>query len=255
MEFNALAAKETSALLARVLENASQASRKRVDALRAALDSATKALEQSAASAADFERDIDEVVKRISKAAAAEADAKLKHLSAEARKIADALRSELADVIGEKEALAISLKDARTQLDTIRGELQAEQKQAQAAQKQLADLTASVKKLESAKVEATTAREKEAAARAAAESELQTLKSQIDGARKDAKRAATDLEVAVADKRKAEAAATAANSQAQAAEAKLSAVTTLFKTSAARVQALDARQHGLAEARLARLHR
>jgi hypothetical protein len=242
MEFNALAAKETSALLARVLENASQASRKRVDALRAALDSATKALEQSVASAPDFERDVDEVVKRISKAAAAEADAKLKHLSAEARKIADALRAELADVIGEKEALAISLKDARAQLDTIRGELQAEQKQAQAVQKQLTDLTASVKKLESAKAEATTGREKEAAARAAAETELHTLKSQIDGARKEAKRATTDLEAAVADKRKAEAAATAANSQAQAAEAKLSAVTTLFKTSAARVQALEREQ-------------
>jgi hypothetical protein len=242
MEFNALAAKETSALLARVLENASQTSRKRVDALRAALDSATKALEQSVASPPDFERDVDEVVKRISKAAAAEADAKLKHLSAEARKIADALRSELADVIGEKEALAISLKDARTQLDTIRGELQTEQKQAQAVQKQLADLTASVKKIEAAKAEATAGREKESAARAAAESELHTLKSQIDGARKEAKRATTDLEAAVADKRKAEGAATAANSQAQAAEAKLSAVTTLFKTSAARVQALEREQ-------------
>jgi hypothetical protein len=242
MEFTALAAKETSALLARVLENASQASRKRVDALRAALDSATKALEQSAGSAPDFERDLDEVVKRISKAAAAEADAKLKHLSAEARKIADALRAELADVIGEKEALAISLKDSRAQLETIRGELQAEQKQAQAVQKQFAELTASVKKLESAKAEAAAGREKEAAARAAAESELHTLKSQVDGARKEAKRATTDLETAVADKRKAEAAATAANSQAQAAEAKLSAVTTLFKTSAARVQALEREQ-------------
>jgi hypothetical protein len=242
MEFTALAAKETSALLARVLENASQASRKRVDALRAALDSATKALEQSVASPPDFEREVDEVVKRISKAAAAEADAKLKHLSAEARKIADALRAELADVIGEKEALAISLKDARAQLDTIRGELQAEQKQAQTIQKQLADVTASVKKLESAKAEAIAAREKDAAGRAAAESELHTLRSQIDGARKEAKRAATDLEAAVAEKRKAEAAATAANSQAQAAEAKLSAVTTLFKTSAARVQALEREQ-------------
>lgn len=242
MEFSALAAKETSALLTRVLENASQASLKRVDALRAALETASKALEQAVGSAPDFERDVDEVVKRITKAAAAEADAKLKHLSAEARKIADALRAELADVIGEKEALAISMKDARAQLEAARGELQAEQKQAQSVQKQIADLTATVKKMESAKAEATAARDKEAAARASIENELQTIKSQIDGARKEAKRAATDLEAAVADKRKAEAAASAANSQAQAAEAKLSAVTTLFKTSAARVQALEREQ-------------
>ena len=43
-------------------------------------------------------------------------------------------------------------------------------------------------------------------------------------------------------RRKAEVAFNAANSQAQAAEAKLSAVTTLFKTSAARVQALEREQ-------------
>ncbi len=242
MEFSAFTAKETSALLTRALETASQTSLKRVDALRTALETASKALEQAVAAPPDFDRDVDEVVKRISKAAAAEADAKLKHLSAEARKIADALRAELADVIGEKEALAISLKDARAQLEAARADLQSEQKQAQAAQKQFAELSASVKKIESAKADAVAARDKEAAARATAESELQGIKSQIDSARKDAKRAAADLETAVADKRKAEAAASAATSQAQAAEAKLSAVTTLFKTSAARVQVLEREQ-------------
>src|SRR5206468_12804882 len=113
MEFNALAAKETSALLKRVLGTTSQTSLKRVDALRAALETAAKALEEAVGTTPDFERDVEEVVSRISKAAAAEADARLKHLSAEARKITDALRAELADVIGEKEALAISLKDSR----------------------------------------------------------------------------------------------------------------------------------------------
>jgi hypothetical protein len=242
MEFNALAAKETSALLARVLDNASQASLKRVDALRAALETASKAVENVVSATPDYERDVEELVKKISKAAAAEADVRLKHLSAEARKITDALRAELADVIGEKEALAISMKDARAQLDGLRSELQAEQKQTQAVQKQLADLNGSIKKLESAKADAVAAREKESAARASAEGELQTLRSQVDTIRKEAKRAATDLEAAVAEKRKAEVAATAANSQAQAADAKLSAVTTLFKTSAARVQALEREQ-------------
>ncbi len=242
MEFNTFAAKETSALLTRVLGTASQASQKRVEALRAALETASKAFEQAAAATPDFEQDVDEVVKKISKAAAAETDARMKQLSAEARKIADALRAELADVIGEKEALAISLKDSRAQLDGLRGELQAEQKQSQAAQKQLADLNAALKKSEAARADATAARDKESAARTSAESELHTLRSQIETVRKEAKRAATDLEAAVADKRKAEVAASAANSQAQAAEAKLSAVTTLFKTSAARVQVLEREQ-------------
>lgn len=242
MEFSALAAKETSALLTRVLGTASQTSLKRVDALRAAIETAAKALEEAVASTPDIDRDVDELAKKLAKIAAAETDARLKHLSAEARKITDALRAELAEVVGEKEALAISLKDARAQLDTVRGELQAEQKQFQTAQKQLAEITASAKKLESARADAIAARDKEATARAAAENELHSLRSHHDKLTKEAKRAVADAEAAIADKRKAEVGLNAANSQAQAADAKLNAVTTLFKTSAARVQALEREQ-------------
>jgi hypothetical protein len=242
MEFSALAAKETSALLTRILGTASQTSLKRVEALRAALETATKALEDAVASPPNLDRDVDELAKKLGKIAAAETDARLKHLSAEARKITDALRAELAEVVGEKEALAISLKDARTQLDTIKGEFQAEQKQGQILQKQLAEITASSKKLEAARADAAAARDKEATGRAAAESELHSLRSQQDKLTKEAKRALADAESAIADKRKAEVGLNAANSQAQAAEAKLNAVTTLFKTSAARVQALEREQ-------------
>jgi hypothetical protein len=248
MEFSALAAKETSALLTRALETAAKASLDRVDALRATLDSASKALEAAIAAPPDVERDLDDLVKRLTKAAAAEADVRLKHLSAEARKITDALRAELGEVIGEKDALAISLKDSRAQLDTLRAQLATEQKQAQAVQKELTEVHLSSKKLESAKAEAAAARDKEAAARAVAEGELHTLRGQLDSARKDAKRTSTEAEVAVSEKRKAEVALSAANSQAQAAEAKLSAVTTLFKTSAARVQALEREQEQQAAA-------
>ena len=141
MEFSALAAKETSALLTRALGKASEASLQRVDALRATLDAASKALEAAIVAPPDVERDVDELVGRLTKAAAAEADARLKHLSAEARKITDALRAELGEVTGEKEALAISLKDSRAQLDTVRSQLTVEQKQVQASQKVLQSLT------------------------------------------------------------------------------------------------------------------
>jgi hypothetical protein len=263
MEFSALASKETSALLTRLLDRTSKASLERVATLRAALDAASKALETSIATAPEIDADVEELVKRLSKAAAAEADVRLKHLSAEARRITDALRGELAEVIGEKDALAISLKDSRAQLESVRGQLAAEQKQSQAAQKELesvrgqlateqkqsqaaqkelAEAHSSNKKLEAAKAEAVAAREKEGAARAALESDLQGLRGQLETARKEAKRAAAEAEAAVAEKRKADVALSAANSQAQAAEAKLSAVTTLFKTSAARVQALEREQ-------------
>ncbi len=158
MEFSALAAKETSALLTRVLGTASKASLERVDALRAALDTASKALEGAITAAPDVQRDVDELVTRLTKAAAAEADARLKHLSAEARKITDALRAELGEVTGEKDALAISLKDSRTQLETVRSQLAAEQKQVQASQKELADARAAHNKLEAGRADAIAAR-------------------------------------------------------------------------------------------------
>lgn len=248
MEFSALAAKETSALLTRVLGAHSQASRERVEALRAAVDTASKALEAAVTASPNVEREVDELVTRLTKAAAAEADARLKHLSAEARKITDALKAELGEVIGEKDALAISLKDSRAQLDTVRGQFAAEQKLVQSAQKELAEAHSATRKLETIKAEAVAARDKEAGARTAAETELHTLRGQVEGARKDIKRATAERDAAVADKGRADVALSAANSQAQAAEAKLSAVTTLFKTSAARVQALEREQerHGAA---------
>jgi len=253
MEFNALAAKETSALLHRVLGTASQASRQKIDALRAALDAAARELESSIALTADVEQDVEELVKRLAKAATADTEARLKHLSAEARKITDALRSELADATTEKDKLSASLGDARADLDETRTQLQNEQKQAAAFRKELSEVQAANKKLESARAEAIAAKEKHEKAAAAIQGEMQAIRSQLDAARKDASRVASDMEAAVAqkqkivedvivEKQKLEIALNAANTQAQAAEAKLGAVTTLFKSSAARVQALEREQ-------------
>ena len=264
MEFSALAAKETSALLARVLGTSSQESLQRVHDLRSALEGATKALEDAIAATPNVEAEVDDLVKRLATTAVAEADARLKHLSAEARKITDALRAELGDVIGEKEALAISLTDARAQLDTIRGELQAEQRQVQSVQKQLEEASAAHHRqleeasaahhrqleeasaahrgLEAAQADAIAARDHEAAARSAAETEVHAVRAQVEAGRKDLKRAESEREAAIGDKHQAEVALNAATSQSQAAEAKLGAVTTLFKTSAARVQALEREQ-------------
>lgn len=275
MEFNALAAKETSALLARVLGTASRESQQKVDALRSALDAAVKALEASVGSAPNVEEDVDELVKRLAKAATADADARLKHLSAEARKITDALRAELAEatvekdkvvtslnaekekltalLTAEKEKLTASLKEARNDLESTRSQLQTEQKQATVFRKELSEVQAANKKLEVAKAEAVAAREKQEKTAAAVEGEIRAVRAQLDSARRDAARAESDMEAAVAqkqkiadalatEKQKLEMAVNAANTQTQAAEAKLSAVTTLFKTSAARVQALEREQ-------------
>jgi predicted nucleic acid-binding Zn-ribbon protein len=128
MEFNDYAAKETSDLIKRVFATSSQETRQRVEALRAALDTAAKALQGAAADAPDTEAEVADLVGRLAKAATAEADARLKRLSTEARKITDSLRADLDEQAKQKETLEESLKDALLHLDGVRAELIDQQK-------------------------------------------------------------------------------------------------------------------------------
>jgi hypothetical protein len=123
MEFSAFAEKETSALIARVLAESSQSSRQRVEALRDALDSAARALETAAAQTPDTQAQVAELVSQLAKSAAAEADARLKRLSSEARKITDSLRADLDEKTAEKEILEGSLQEALTRLEATQAEL------------------------------------------------------------------------------------------------------------------------------------
>jgi len=123
MEFSAFAEKETSALIGRILSESAQSSRQRVDALRAALDTAAKAVEAVVAHPPDTQGQVAELVSQLAKAATAEADARLKRLSSEARKITDSLRADLEEKASEKEALEGSLKDALGQLEGALGDL------------------------------------------------------------------------------------------------------------------------------------
>jgi predicted nucleic acid-binding Zn-ribbon protein len=122
MEFSALAEKETSALIARVLAESSHASRQRIDALRSALDAAAKALEAAIGQTPDTQAQVSELVSQLAKVAGAEADTRVKRLSSEARKITDSLRADLDEKAGEKDVLEVSLRDALGHLDTLRAE-------------------------------------------------------------------------------------------------------------------------------------
>ena len=62
MEFSAFAEKETSALIARILAESSEASRQRVEALRAALDSAAKAAEAVVGQTPDTQAQVADLV-------------------------------------------------------------------------------------------------------------------------------------------------------------------------------------------------
>jgi hypothetical protein len=95
MEFREQAAKETSALIARLFAESAENSRQRLAAFRTAINNATKALETAIGSAPQFERELTDLVSRLSKTAAAEAENAAERVASEAKATTDAVRAEL----------------------------------------------------------------------------------------------------------------------------------------------------------------
>ncbi|MEO8077427.1 MAG: hypothetical protein ABI818_13945 [Acidobacteriota bacterium] len=182
MEFSAYAAKETSALIERVVTDSSQAALQRVEALRAAIDGASKALEAALAEAPDTATQVADLVTRLTKAATTDGDARLKRLSSEARKITETLRADLEEQIKEKEELAATLAETQTEAGSVRADFEAAQQEAEQARQQLAEAIAAQQALDAARAEAIAASDEEATARAIAEAELLELRGQLEAA-------------------------------------------------------------------------
>ena len=162
-------------MIERVVSESSQASLQRVEALRAALDSASKALEAALATPPDATIEITELVAKLTKAATTDGDARLKRLSSEARKITETLRSDLEQQTKEKEELAATLAEAQADAESVRAEFDTAQREAGQAREQLGEALAAQQALEAARQEAILGSEEEATARAAAETELLRL--------------------------------------------------------------------------------
>ena len=239
MEFRDSAAKETSALVARLFAESAENSRQRLAAFRTAINNATKALETAIGSAPQFERDVTDLVNRLAKAATAEAEAAAERVAVEAKAATEAVRAELKTESRQREALAASLQDAKTKLEALQSELEAEKQRSETARREVSDAHDALKKLEAARVEAVANFEKETKTRAAAEAELQRLRRAIDALRTEAAGVSDQLEAAIAEKARLEEALAAAQSQAEANEAKLATVTTLFKQASTRVKTLE----------------
>jgi hypothetical protein len=183
MEFSAYASKETSALIERVITESSQASLKRVEALRTALDSASKALEAALATTPDTAIEVTELVAKLTKAATTEGDARLKRLSSEARKITETLRADLEEQTKQKEELAATLAETQSAAALVRVELEAAQNEAEQTRQQLAEAVAAQQALDAAREEAIAASDEEATARAIAEAELLEIRGELESAR------------------------------------------------------------------------
>lgn len=246
MDFRDHAAKESSALIARLFTESAENSRQRLAAFRTAINNATKALETAIASTPQFEREVTELVTRLAKAASAEADAAAERAAAEGRAAADAVRAELKTETKQKDALASSLNETRAKLEALDGklkalnaELEAEKQRSDTARREVSDARDALKKVEAARVEAAAERDKEAKTRAALDTELQRLRQAIDTLRAEAASTSDQFEAAIAEKARLEEALAAAQGQVEATEAKLAGVTTLFKQSSAKLKTVE----------------
>jgi hypothetical protein len=237
MNFGDYAAKETSASVRRTVTRTAEASRQQLDAVRAALDAAAKAL--ASASPAEDDKDVADLVTRLTKAAAAAAEQAAKQVADEAQKTGDALRAELQAAVKQKMATAASLKEAQALAESLRGELKTATERGEGVSRQLGEARKANEKLEAARAELTASRDELARAKTAADGELRTTRATLDGLRTELGVATKGLAKALADNAALEESASAAQSHSQASEAKLAAVTDLFKQSSARVKALQ----------------
>ncbi|MCA1561999.1 MAG: hypothetical protein LC753_16295 [Acidobacteria bacterium] len=179
MEFRDYAAKETSALLGRLLASRSDASLEQIRSVREALDAAARVVEKAAASTPQVEKEVRELVERLNSAAAAA----LQRVKQQAKIEVDAARADLTAQRAEKEKLAASLADTQAQINALRASLQKETDRALAAEADLDSTIDAHKLVDAARLDAEAKCLRETSAREEAEQELQEIRELLAAAR------------------------------------------------------------------------
>jgi hypothetical protein len=166
MDFRNYAATEASASLRRVRAGTADVCRQQLEALRAAVDAATSALDDTVQSA-QGDTEIADLIERLTTAAATAADLAASQVSEEAHRIQESLQDEalkiqksletelqsqikvttatsaaLRDAQGQADAFRIGLKDAQAQADTLRTGLKDAQGQTNTLRIELEDARA-----------------------------------------------------------------------------------------------------------------
>jgi hypothetical protein len=253
MDFHKYAADETSALIDRLVSGSSDSSTQQLLKFKLAVTSALETLESAITTRPETERDVSALVERLVEASTTVTTENVQRVIDEARGVAEALRGEIDEQREKIAGLEESLRKAQERADALEADLNVERGRIDSVRaemneiieshvKELAEARESHTKLESTWHEAVEARDEELRARRTIENELKEVRDSLEASRAEIARFGHELEAAVVERSKLEDAASLAHSQAQAADAKLEAVTGLFKTSAARVKALERAQ-------------
>lgn len=202
MEFRDYAAKETTALLSRLLASQAETSVHHLRTLRDALDAAAASIEAEAAGARADE-EIQELIRRLNTAAGTAARAAAQKVQKEAQTALDAAKEELKAQREHADGLIASFAEERAQAEAhaeaLRADLHREAERADAADRDLDAAIDAHAQVDAQRVEAETALRQQTQARSAIENDLNELRALLDETVADAARASADLDAARAE--------------------------------------------------------
>jgi len=199
MEFRDYAAKETSALLTRLLASQAEASLEQIRSLREALDAAVRTVETTAGGTPQIEKDLQELIRRLHSAAGTAARAAAQKVQDEARGLLDVAHRELETQRARTEELEISLAAANSQIESLHSEIGTQADRLDALTRDVADVRAAHDETELARQDAENALRDQADARAAAEDDLRETRGLLDAALSEAARLGAQLEIEAAE--------------------------------------------------------
>jgi chromosome segregation ATPase len=202
MEFRDYAAKETSALLAKLRTSQAETALHHLRTLQASLDAAARSVEADGTDS-QAEQEIQELVRRLNTAASAAARAASQKVQKEAQTALDAVNEELKAQREHNDKLAAAASDARAQADVeasaLRADLQKEKDRADAADRDLDAAIEAHAQVDAARVEAEANLRQQTQARSAAEKDLVEVRALLDQTVADAARLTGERDTARQD--------------------------------------------------------
>jgi chromosome segregation ATPase len=241
MEFREHAAKEAAALAERLLPASADLTRQRLRAFRSAIEGAAKALESALTTTtpAHVERDIQQLVERLSHLAREDAAAAAGQVSAALEATIADLRTQLDAAQAQHAALDASLRESHDRAHAFEQRASDAEQQVQAVRAELARVQDAAARLEDARAEGVAAFEEQSRARAHAEREVHAVRSLLDTAQAELASTTTDLEMAIASRAAAEETLEAVESAKTQIETAQAAVSADLETANARLRELD----------------
>lgn len=200
MDFRDYAARETSALVARLLAAQSDASVAHLRVLREAVDAAVRTAETAGAATPEIERDVQELLRRLTSAASAAARAAAQRVQEDARIALGAAEAQLQTERTQNEELATSLAEAQAIAESLRADLRRETERADQADRDLDAAIEAHRQVDASRLEAEASCREQSAARSAAEDELRDVRGLLEDALAQSDRLSYQLDAETAMK-------------------------------------------------------